>query len=279
MSRTGETRASTLFTSAQRGAGEWQALPEAKKAQWRAKAIARNKLAKGKLLAVTEPAASGLAGDGACDPDPPCGPWNIASLSGKYPLHVSVIEAMQQATNMPGHEAQWNAKWAPKIKAAAGFPSTMPFDGPTTAETPEHLQAVVAEMLKLVRFSLKYDVGAGQSDLPDSSLGVLFEFRDGAERQYGLVSHCQSLDKEEFEAEFLRMRPIGECDLAELPVLSFVGDVGPSKQQLFDIATERDFVLSLVHGQAEPHMWELHKLSWTVLIVEPRAWGWRQAVS
>ena len=262
----------------------WHALGEADRAEWRAKARSDNAVSKGSLLARTQEApptiaASGLAPEHEYELDPPSGPWSIASARGKYPIHLGVIEEQQRIANMIETERMWNATWEPKIKAAKDVPSTTSSDGPISAaaaETPKNCEDVVAAMLRIVRYSLKYGVET------DSPLGMLFEFRDGESEtsKYAFVSHYQSLDKVDFEAEFLRMQPIHE---AELPELSFNRTVSPGTEQpLLDISTERDFVVSLVREQSEPRVWDVYNLSWTVLNIRPRAglgwYAWCQAL-
>ena len=260
----------------------WHELTQAERAEWRAKARSKNTLCKGALLARTQEtlpaiAASGLAASGLAlehehELDPPCGPWNIASARGKYPLHVGAIAEQQSIANMIETERMWNATWEPKITATKDVPSITLVDGPIStaaAETPKNCEDIVAAMLRIVRYSLKYGVET------DSPLGMLFEFRDGETKtsKYAFVSHYQSLETVNFEAEFLRMQPIHE---EELPELSFNRIVSPGTEQpLLDISTERDFVVSLVRGQSEPRVWDVYNLSWTVLNMRPRAaLGW-----
>lgn len=138
------------------------------------------------------------------------GPLGISCRTGRFPVHTSVISSHMQTGTMKHLWDEWCKSCPAKANEHPEFPETVPFDGPFLHSVPAGDAAAFGDMLETLRLSLKYCCS-----LDDT--GILVEFVFAQQTQFFWIGHSMYLDRGNFEAECIRMKPLSA--VTALPVL------------------------------------------------------------
>jgi hypothetical protein len=208
----------------------WANLDESERCNYEARAAHKRNVAKSRGSQLD------LYIDDVQEEEPEEGPWELSSRRGFFSMHTGPIQRVMATSTMSKMYRKWRDRFEAKVLPAPEFPSTVPFDGPTRTEIPVAHEPVVREMLEAMRLALRYSDEARDA-------GLLFEFRHGDASVYALAGHTMHLERNQFEAELLRMDPQTETDSRDLPlVLQYVKSVAAHGAAWPSIETETEFL-------------------------------------
>ena len=261
------------FTFASREAWPaWLALTHRKRSEYIARAASKRAMAKaaGRLLQLEDAQQAS---------DPLDGPWKLSSRSGCFALNKAVVQdAMAQLGQMRNVGPLWDSKVCGKVYPDFSFPATVKYDGPWRHDVPLAHQDAVQLNLEKTRLALRFAERAEDA-------GVLFEFQHGRFREYVFIGHSMRLERDDFEAEMLRMEVSARREAPDFGIVvaeasGLVEGEASASESLtlqyrwsdsvpwLDVLDETKFMMALAETAAVE--WDMFELSNTIVSLKSR---------